>query len=237
MNMPIKTLLLSSLMIAVGFARSTYTAHTIQPVPPALALSCSPAMVYKVISEKYKEGLSILEAYWDVNSGKLRVSKHHEQALEELFTAIKKTALNASDYLDFLELDMCAITRVSQLPNAFPAQAQWLSGALKKLQTALELLQTILRQNRSFAVLTDVRDGAAGIFARELALLRSKQQATLLEHMRRNNRDYPKDLTFWNERLLSAMVMTRNQYGLLGAEADVLSKQLETLKQVYTKIL
>jgi hypothetical protein len=231
-----KTFRLLLVVLFTGMHVIVYSGALIQPVPPILARECVQTMIYKIISERYREPLEILDNYWHLSSGALRSPQVREQVLEELMMSLEKIATPENNYREMVELDLMTVGRITDIPHTVIAMAPWLPESLTKLQDALRLLHKILKEDYSFLLLTNVYAKASTCFASELSLLRSKQRETLVRYMRTNRQDYAKDLIFWSERLISALLITNNRYPHLSKEADSLGKHLEALKQIYAKI-
>jgi hypothetical protein len=231
-----KTFRVLLIVLFTGMQFIAYSAALMQPVAPILARECIQAMVYKIISERYRESLEILENYWNLSSGILRTPQVKEQALEQLILALATITTPESNYREMVELDRMTVSRITDLPHNVIAMAPWLPKSLTKLQEALSLLHKILQEEYSFMLLTNVCTKTSAAFARELALLRSKQRETLALYMHQGRQDYAKDLTLWHERLMSALQIANNRYSHLSKEAGSLGRHLEVLKQIYAKI-
>lgn len=218
--------------VAVGFY--------FEPVAPTLATRYVHAMVYKGLTDRYRPVLETAEQYWRI-PGTIQGSNSCgavEEGLEALFEVITKQQdfQSIDAFLLTLECDVHMLERLEQAANNLPSEVHWLPPALTKMRAALSFVHELVTHHKMYQFSVTLHATLSGSFARELALLKSRQLATLNSYMRSSHRDYAKELTVWIERLKVLGQIVRGKYPRIGQEMGTLLKNCEGLKSLYTKL-
>lgn len=236
MNMYFKIALIGMIAVSNCAAAGFY----FEPVAPTLATRYVHAMVYKGLADRYRSILETVEQYWRI-PGTVQGSSScgaAEEGLEALFEVITKQQdfQSIDAFLLTLECDIHMLERLEQAASNLPSEVNWLPHALTKMRAALSFVHELVTHHKMYQFSVTLHATLSGSFARELALLKSRQLATLNSYMRSSHRDYAKELTVWIERLKVLCQIVRGKYPRIGQEMSTLLKNCEGLKSIYTKL-